>query len=107
MSNNYKIITIEEAEDAKNVIAHLNPDFIKAIRIFKMLKINFRNPVEAFNNLKCPKNFLLNLPCLLMIKFSEVFFKEKVTTVPFKDVPMLYPPQALTILGERIFGKKH
>jgi hypothetical protein len=77
MSNYYKIIAVEEAEDAKNVIANLNPDFIKAISVFKMFKINFRNSVLAFNNLKCPKNFLLNLPCLLPIKITEIFFKEK------------------------------
>ncbi len=77
MSNYHKIIAVEKAEDAKNVIANLDSYFIKSIRVFKMLKINLRNSIQAFDNLKCPKNFLLNLPCLLLIKFSEIFLKEK------------------------------
>ncbi len=57
MSNYHKIIVIEEAEYAKNVIANLNPNFIKTISVFNMFKIYFRNSVEAFNNLKCPIEF--------------------------------------------------
>jgi hypothetical protein len=77
MSNYYKVIAIEKAEDPKNIISHLNPNLIKTIGIFQMFKINFRNSVKAFNDSKRPKNFLLNFPCLLLIKFAEIVLKEK------------------------------
>lgn len=77
MSHHYKIVIIKKAEDAKYVTTYLNSYFIKAVCVFKMLKINFRNPIHCLHNFKGPKDFLSNLPSLFVIKFTEIIFKEK------------------------------
>ncbi len=77
MSQYNKVVLVKEAENTINIVANLNSDFIKTGCVFKMLEINFGNSVNTFNNLKCPKNFLLNLPSQAVVEFSEIVLVEK------------------------------
>jgi hypothetical protein len=77
MSHYHKVVLVKEAEDAINVATHLNSDFINSICVLKMLEIDFRNSVNALYNLKCPKNFLLNLPRQAVVELPEIISIEK------------------------------
>lgn len=77
VSDNYKVVLVKEAENAINVATNLNSNFIKSFCVLQMLKIDFRNSVQRLYNLKCPKNFLLNLPSQAVVEVPEIILVEK------------------------------
>jgi hypothetical protein len=86
MPNYHYILAVEETKYPENVTAALNTDFIKPVSVFQMLQVNFRYPVQFFDNLQRPKNFCLNLYRLtFLIIMKVVLVKQEVT--PFVHSP--------------------
>ena len=67
---------VKKTEDAKNVTAQLNPNFIKPICVLNVLQIRFRNSLNSFNQIKRPDNFILNFVSLLNKELLKVILVE-------------------------------
>ncbi len=76
MSDYNKVIGVEEAKDPKDVTTALNSYFIKSFGPLQVFEIDFRNSVQVLYYSQSPKDFLLNLWCLVVIEVLKIILIE-------------------------------
>ena len=76
ISQNYQLPLIKEAEYSKDVTSLLNTDFIQTVCVFNMFQIRLRNPLQLFNQIKSPDDFVFYLLLLFSEKLLKVGFVE-------------------------------